>query len=178
MVEAAKEILQCCGSTAWADGMAARKPFPDETTLLAASDETWRSLTKADWMEALRSHPRIGQSGIGESGISESGIGESTIRESRPLETAPARSSAWSKQEQQNVLAAGDSVKAELAQANKDYERRFNRIFIVCATGKSGPEILEILRRRLRNDEETDLYEAAEQQRLITHIRLKKWLSQ
>jgi 2-oxo-4-hydroxy-4-carboxy-5-ureidoimidazoline decarboxylase len=153
--------------------MAARKPFPDETTLLAASDETWRSLIKADWMEAFRSHPRIG-----ESRISESGIGESTIRESRPLETAPARSSAWSKQEQQNVLAAGDSVKAELAQANRDYERRFNRIFIVCATGKSGPEILEILRRRLRNDEETELYEAAEQQRLITHIRLRKWLSQ
>jgi 2-oxo-4-hydroxy-4-carboxy-5-ureidoimidazoline decarboxylase len=158
MAEAAQEILPCCGSTAWAGGMAARRPFPDEATLLAASDQTWRNLAEADWMEAFRSHPRIG--------------------ESRALKPAPTQSSAWSKQEQQNVTTAGDAVKIELAQANKEYELRFNRIFIVCATGKSAPEILEILRRRLRNDEETELDEAAEQQRLITHIRLKKWLSQ
>jgi 2-oxo-4-hydroxy-4-carboxy-5-ureidoimidazoline decarboxylase len=48
----------------------------------------------------------------------------------------------------------------------------------VCATDKSGPEILEILRRRLGNDQATELQEAATQQLLITHIRLKKWLSQ
>ncbi len=67
-------------------------------------------------------------------------------------------------------------MKAALGKANEEYERRFNRIFIVCATGKSGPEILEILRRRLGNDENTELHEAAEQQRMIIHIRLKKWL--
>jgi len=69
-------------------------------------------------------------------------------------------------------------VKIDLARANDEYERRFGHIFIVCATGKSGPEILEILRRRLRNDQATELQEAAKQQLLITHIRLKKWLSQ
>ena len=36
---------------------------------------------------------------------------------------------------------------------------------------------VEILRRRLRNEQMTELHEAAEQQRLITHLRLKKWLS-
>jgi 2-oxo-4-hydroxy-4-carboxy-5-ureidoimidazoline decarboxylase len=61
-------------------------------------------------------------------------------------------------------------------EANREYERRFDRIFIVCATGKSAPEILEILRRRLNNDAETELHEGAEQQRQITQIRLKKWL--
>jgi 2-oxo-4-hydroxy-4-carboxy-5-ureidoimidazoline decarboxylase len=69
-------------------------------------------------------------------------------------------------------------LRPKLAQANTEYERRFNRIFIVCATGKSGPDILNILRRRLGNDDATELHEAAEEQRLITHIRLKKWLSQ
>jgi 2-oxo-4-hydroxy-4-carboxy-5-ureidoimidazoline decarboxylase len=59
---AVKEILPCCGSKTWADEMAARRPFPDVTTLLAASDETWSSLTAEDWMEAFRSHPRIGES--------------------------------------------------------------------------------------------------------------------
>ena len=171
--KAAKEILPCCGSTAWADGMAARRPLRDEATLLAASDETWRNLARADWMEAFRSHPRIGESGIGESRNSEASMGES--QSSHPV---PVQPSSWSKQEQQHVTTADDDVKTELAHGNKEYERRFDRIFIVCATGKSGPEILDILRRRLRNDDETELEEAAEQQRLITHIRLKKWLSQ
>ena len=71
---------------------------------------------------------------------------------------------------------ADAAVKIALADANREYERRFDRIFIVCATGKSAPEILEILRRRLKNDAETELHEAAEQQRQITEIRLKKWL--
>lgn len=181
--EAAKEVLPCCGSTAWADRMAARRPLPDEATLLAASDETWRNLAEADWMEAFRSHPRIGESGIGESGIGESGIGESRTGgaktgKSEASQPVPVQSSSWSRQEQQYVTAADDEIKAELAQANKEYERRFNRIFIVCATGKSGPDILDILRRRLGNDDATELLEAAEEQRLITHIRLKKWLSQ
>jgi OHCU decarboxylase len=157
MVEAAKEILPCCGSTAWADGISARRPLPDEAALLAASDETWRNLTEADWMEAFRSHPRIGEWRIGES---------------RTAQPAATQSSAWSAQEQQDVTAAGDAIKIELAKANREYERRFNHTFIVCATGKSATEILEILRNRLRNDAGTELHEAAEQQRLITHIRL------
>jgi 2-oxo-4-hydroxy-4-carboxy-5-ureidoimidazoline decarboxylase len=160
--DAVKEILPCCGSKAWASAMAGRRPFPDVTTLLAVSDETWSNLTAADWMEAFRSHPRIG--------------------ESRPAQSAPAESGSglsktWSAVEQQKVAAAGDAVKIALAEANQEYERRFHHIFIVCATGKSAPEILEILRRRLQNDEHTELCEAAEQQRQITHLRVKKWLS-
>ncbi len=156
--EAVKEILPCCGSKAWAERMTARRPFQDEATLLTACDETWRNLAVADWMEAFRCHPRIGVSGA--------------------VQFAPAQSSAWSAQEQHNVTAAGEDVKAALASANRDYEERFNRMFIVCATGRSGPEILEILRRRLHNDEETELRETVEQQRQITRIRLKKWLSE
>lgn len=71
---------------------------------------------------------------------------------------------------------ADTAAKRALADSNREYERRFNRTFIVCASGKSAPEILEILRRRLRNDADTELNEAAEQQRQITQIRLRKWL--
>ena len=156
--DAAKEILPCCGSWAWARGMAAGRPFADVTTLLAACDETWSNLTAEDWMEAFRSHPRIG--------------------ESRAAQPALARSVTWSTQEQQKVAVAGDAVKIALAEANQEYEQRFRHIFIVCATGKSAPEILQILRRRMRNDGPTELREAAEQQRQITRIRLKKWLSE
>ena len=155
--EAAEEILPCCGSKSWARGMVARRPILDETALLVASDHVWKSLPESDWMEAFRSHPRIGES-------------------DRPA-TSPQQSAEWSRTEQQKVRAADEEVKLALAEGNRAYEQRFNRIFIVCATGKSGPEILEILRRRLQNDDTAELQEAAEQQRQIMHIRLRKWLT-
>ena len=155
--DAVEELLPCCGSKAWARGMALRRPVRDETALLAAGDGLWRRLPACDWMEAFRSHPRIG--------------------ESPALASASQRSEAWSRTEQQEVSAAEEEVKRALAEANRIYEKRFNRIFIVCATGKSGPEILEILRRRLKNDDNTELHETAEQQRQIMRIRLTKWLS-
>jgi 2-oxo-4-hydroxy-4-carboxy-5-ureidoimidazoline decarboxylase len=136
--------------------MADRRPMPQEESVLAASDEIWRSLKESDWLEAFRSHPRIG--------------------ESQAANMAQPLSAAWSKQEQRKVAQADESLKSALADGNREYERRFERIFIVCATGKSPAEILRILRQRLQNDEHTELQEAAEQQRQITQIRLRKWL--
>jgi OHCU decarboxylase len=153
--QAMSAILPCCGSRAWAQEMVVRRPFADEAALLSAADETWGNLERSDWMEAFRSHPRIGESRA-------SAIHEKSVE--------------WSAQEQRAVTGAEADVRAALADANQEYERRFNRIFIVCATGKSASEILEICQRRLKNDAETELGEAAEQQRQIMHIRLKKWL--
>jgi OHCU decarboxylase len=155
--EAAEEIFACCGSKAWARGMAARRPIVDEADLLAGCDQVWKNLPESDWMEAFRSHPRIG--------------------ESHSPAFGPARSAAWSGEEQREVGTAGEDLRTALREGNRAYQQRFKRIFIVCATGKSAPEILGILRRRLRNDETTELHEAAEQQRQIAHLRLKKWLS-
>jgi 2-oxo-4-hydroxy-4-carboxy-5-ureidoimidazoline decarboxylase len=154
--EAAHDILPCCGSAAWAREVVARRPLKDEAALLAASDETWRRLGESDWMEAFSKHPRIG--------------------ERKAPQLASAQSAAWSAQEQQLVAATGDAPQFGLAEGNREYERRFKRLFIVCATGKSATEILQILRRRLQNDDATELQEAAEEQRKITNIRLKKWL--
>src|SRR5260370_36057275 len=126
------EILPCCGSREWADGMVGRRPLPDEVALLEASDETWRSLAESDWLEAFRSHPRIG--------------------ESHAPKAALQRSAAWSAQEQQNVVGADESVRIALAERNREYERKFSRIFIVCATGKSPAEILKMLLRSMKND--------------------------
>jgi 2-oxo-4-hydroxy-4-carboxy-5-ureidoimidazoline decarboxylase len=155
--EATEEILPCCGSRSWAKTMTSRRPILGEAALLAASDEACNSLSELDWEEAFRSHPRIG--------------------ESASPAPAAARSATWSSDEQQRVGSAGDDVKTALAEGNLEYERRFHRIFIVCATGKSAPEILEILRRRLRNAESTELLEAAGEQRKIAQLRLKKWLA-
>ncbi len=154
--DAEKEILPCCGSSAWAAALANRRPLLDEAALLISSDEIWHSLSKTDWLQAFRSHPRIGES------VTHASAGQSA---------------SWATQEQQKVADAADAVKIALADGNREYERRFQHIFIVCATGKTGPEMLAILRRRLQNDAAAELREAAEQQRLITQIRLKKWLN-
>jgi 2-oxo-4-hydroxy-4-carboxy-5-ureidoimidazoline decarboxylase len=155
--EAAREILPCCGSKAWAAAIAANRPLDDDVALLAASDKIWRGLGEEDWLEAFRSHPRIG--------------------ESRAEETVAPQSSAWSEQEQQKAAAADEAVKMALKWGNREYEQKFGHIFIVCATGKSASEILEILRRRLHNDEATELQQAAEEQRQIMDIRMKKWIA-
>jgi 2-oxo-4-hydroxy-4-carboxy-5-ureidoimidazoline decarboxylase len=67
-------------------------------------------------------------------------------------------------------------MKFALNEANRSYEQKFGRIFIVCATGKTPSEILDILEVRRKNDAATELREAAEQQRQITQLRLRRWL--
>ena len=155
--EAAREILPCCGSRTWAASMASKRPIQDEASLVATSDTIWRSLGEADWLEAFRSHPRIG--------------------ETRTEKDVAASSAAWSAQEQQKAATADEAVKMALKWGNREYEQKFGRIFIVCATGKSASEILEILRHRLHNDEATELQLAAEEQRQVMHIRLRKWIT-
>ena len=154
--EAAQEILPCCGSVSWARGMVSKRPIEDEQSLVSGSDEVWNGLTARDWMEAFSKHPRIG--------------------EQKAPQSAGALSAAWSAQEQSSIVTAEQEVHLALAEGNLAYERHFGRVFIVCATGKSATEMLEILRRRLENDDQTELCESAEEQRKITNIRLRKWL--
>jgi len=153
--EAAEEILPCCGSRRWAHALARSRPFPDVGALLAAADDVWRGLDPSDWNEAFSSHPRIG--------------------EKKALDSATARSAQWSSEEQSGV-AKSECIQDHLKDANRRYEERFGKIYIVCATGKSAEEMLAILNKRLDNDEAAELYEAAEQQRQITQLRLRKWL--
>lgn len=154
--DAAHEVLDCCGSGMWARLLASRRPFADEASLIAASDEIWNALQPPDWKEAFAKHPRIGE-------------------KNAPASASP-QSAAWSSQEQKRSQSPDSQVRAELAEANREYEARFGRIFIVFATGKSATEMLEILRDRMQNDEESELRVSVEEQRKITNLRLRKWL--
>ena len=149
--------MACCGSSRWAREIAARRPLGDEASLIRASDEIWSRLSEQDWMEAFSKHPRIG--------------------ERKAPQTTTAQSAAWSAREQQNVATAPEETQQALASGNREYEKRFGRVFIVCATGKTAQEMLDILRKRLANDDGTELREAAEEQRKITNLRLRKWLN-
>jgi 2-oxo-4-hydroxy-4-carboxy-5-ureidoimidazoline decarboxylase len=152
---AAREALPCCGSSAWAAALASKRPIPDEASLLAASNLIWLALPESAWREAFDSHPRIGQTA--------------------PQSRATAESLRWSAQEQHTALSE-DTAKLALEEANRRYEQKFGRIFIVCASGKTSAEILSLLEARIHNDAATELREAAEQQRQITQLRLHRWL--
>jgi 2-oxo-4-hydroxy-4-carboxy--5-ureidoimidazoline (OHCU) decarboxylase len=65
-------------------------------------------------------------------------------------------------------------VKDKLADINRAYEIKFGHIYIVCASGKSAEEMLEIAQDRLHNDAATELRIAAEEQRKIMELRLRK----
>ena len=154
---AAREILPCCGSQVWADQLAALRPFADAPHLFAASDQIWAALPEPDWREAFESHPRIGQ---------------------QHAASATAQSLSWSSAEQRAAMSPDEAVKLALAEGNRQDEERFGRIFIVCASGRSAAEILDILNGRLNNTAADELMEAAEQQRQITQLRLRRWLGE
>ncbi len=154
--EAAAELLACCGSTRWAQDVAEQLPVRDAEELYERADQVWWRLDAEDWLEAFRSHPRIG--------------------ESRAARETGEEARRWSRDEQRGTNDAARETLGELAEANRVYEQRFGYIFIVCATGRSAEEMLAILRARLTNDPARELRVAAEEQRRITRLRLAKLL--
>jgi OHCU decarboxylase len=155
--EARAALLACCGSSRWADAVAALRPFWDVGQLLNLAGRIWRELEREDWLEAFRAHPKIG--------------------ESKAEKETGAEARAWAEGEQSRARAASDETLDALASANREYEERFGFIFIVCATGKSAEEMLALLRERLNNDPETELRVAATEQWRITELRLRKFLN-
>jgi allantoinase len=144
--EARSAFLRCCGSSKWAAQMVYRRPYSSIAELLEQADQAWKETTSEDWLEAFHAHPRIGESS----------------------------KSKWSEEEQAGARTAADAVLSELAEYNRIYDERFGFIFIICANGKSADDMLIALRDRLKNSRETELQNAAEQQRLITRLRLLK----
>jgi len=155
--EAVKELLQCCGSTRWAQQMTAIRPFKTLEALLASADTTWWSLDRNDWLEAFRSHPKIG--------------------EKKAADPVSTQSSQWSGQEQAGVATASQETVDSLATLNRAYEEKFGFIFIICATGKTSAEMMSSLRERLEHDTVDELPIAAAEQSKITALRLNKLLT-
>jgi 2-oxo-4-hydroxy-4-carboxy-5-ureidoimidazoline decarboxylase len=156
--KAADLLADCCGSSQWVREMLAARPFGSREAVLSAADRIWSSLDASDWLDAFAHHPRIGEK---HGAVSQGELG-----------------AAWSAGEQRNVASASENVRQSLAAVNEEYERRFGYIYIVCATGKTPEQMLELARQRLRNDAARELRIAAEEQRKITRLRLQKLLEE
>ena len=153
---AAREILPCCGSRAWADGHGCAAAVCFGTAIA-------RGLRRGVGGPARAGLAR---------GLCQPSAHRPAARALRPRlnhSPGPARSSA-------RPSAPDGAARLALAEGNRQYEERFGRIFIVCAAGRSAAEILAILNVRMQNTAAAELLEAAEQQRQITQLRLRRWL--
>jgi OHCU decarboxylase len=156
--EAEAEFGKCCGSSSWARQMAAERPFVNSEDLFKVADRIWWSLERDDWLEAFASHPRIG--------------------ETKTSRATTTEAQSWAVQEQAGAKNAAADVARSLDELNREYEKKFGYIYIVCATGKTSEEMLAILRERLPSDPETELRTAAGEQSRITKLRLGKLMDQ
>lgn len=86
-----------------------------------------------------------------------------------------ARGSGPSAAEQSGVT---DDTRAALAAGNAAYEGRFGHVFLVCATGLSGAEMLRALEQRMENDEISERGVATTELRKITVLRVRKALGE
>lgn len=134
--------------------MSEARPFENLEHMVATADRIWWSLEPGDWQEAFHSHPKIG--------------------EKKAAATVAKESLGWSESEQSGTRDSSQQTRHELADLNREYEKKFGFIYIICATGKTADEMLAILRDRLNNNPDEELRNAAVEQAKIATLRLNK----
>ena len=151
-----EELFKCCGSTAWVNKMLTVFPVEDFIDLTEDAEEKWYECTEEDWKEAFSYHPEIG--------------------DIDSLKKKLASTVQWAAGEQSGIDEASEKTLQQFDEGNKAYKEKFGYIFIVSATGRPAEEMLAILQSRLSNDPKEEIEIAAEEQNMITKIRLEKLL--
>ena len=131
------------------EGDRRRPALRDTAALLAAVDAASGALTWDDIVESMNGHLRIGDR---------------------------AANGGMSAAEQSGAAAASDQVRQGLAEGNLAYEKRFGHIFLICASGLSGQEMLTQLRARLGNDQDAERAVVRAELLKITRLRMTKLL--
>jgi OHCU decarboxylase len=128
-----------------------QRPFGSYEDLLDRAERTAQRLPRADQIQVLNAHPRIGE--------------------------RPEAVSAFSYREQGYDAEAGlpteqvRQVYADLAELNHEYEQRFGFRFVVFVNGRPKSAILEVLRERLRNARDAELQTGLHDMFLIARDR-------
>lgn len=149
--EARARLASCLAVPRWVDDVLAGRPYGDLESLWGRADQAARTLSDPELAVALARHPRIGE---------------------RPSDNG--HDAAFSQREQAGVEGSDPDVARRLAEGNHAYEDRFDRVFLIRAAGRTAPEILGELERRLENDDETERGETVTQLREIAMLRLRQ----
>ncbi len=137
-------------------------PADDMIELLEDAEEQWYQCSEDDWKEAFSHHPKIGDMET---------LTKKFASSAHPIAIG------WASGEQSGVNVASKETIEALAEGNRLYKEKFGYIFIVCASGKSAEEMLEILRSRSENKPGDEIKVAAEEQNKITKLRIEKLLA-
>ena len=151
--EARAVLSECLDVDRFVEQVLAGRPYGDVARVRAAASAAASSLDDAELDHALARHPRIGERA-----------------------RADRHDAAHSAREQSGVDREDADLGARLLAGNRAYEERFDRVFLIRAAGRTGPEILVELERRLGNDQETERAETVEQLRQIALLRLEPHL--
>lgn len=147
---AERDVLACCASGAFAKAITDGRPYEEAAALQAAMDTAFAALSWDDIVDGVNAHPRIGER---------------------------SAHGGWSAAEQSGAAAASDEVRRALAEGNLAYESRFGHVYLICATGLSGQEMLDRLRARLKNDQLSERAVVRQELLKITRLRMTKLLN-
>lgn len=138
---------QVCAVPAWGRRLLDRRPFQDTDALCTAGDAATAGLTEAELDLALAAHPPIGR---------------------------PAPSDPLSAGEQRGAADASAELRRRLHELNLAYQERFGHVFLICATGLTGEQLLRALCRRLDSPRETERRTVRSELGKINRIRLTR----
>lgn len=142
-------LSACCAAPSFPGAVLAGAPYPDAAAAGRAAAAVVRGLPWAEVLAALAGHPRIGERMAGDSA-----------------------EAAASRREQASLGSADDAVRTAIVEGNVAYEERFGTVFLVRAAGRTQPEVLAELRRRLGNDPADERAEVTEQLAQIAELRV------
>jgi len=185
-------LLDCCSAPGWAAQMTAGRPYSSAEDAVKRSGAIVAGLSAADLAEALAGHPRIGerpdasqasasQASTSQPRSSQASASQASTSQHRSSQHRSSQSaespSDWSRQEQSGVDARDTATTRALAAANLEYEQRFGHIYLVCASGRTGQELLALLRGRLANKPEDEWQVVRTELQKINAIRLQRLLA-
>jgi 2-oxo-4-hydroxy-4-carboxy-5-ureidoimidazoline decarboxylase len=142
-------LLACLAVPRWADEVAGQAPFASVAALIDTARAAATPLPRSEIDQAMAEHPRIGEKPTGDS-----------------------QAAGFSRTEQASVDADDADLAAAIADGNRVYEERFDRVFLIRAAGRSRREILAELRRRLTLDDTVEAAIVGSELRDIALLRL------
>lgn len=135
----------------WVADVVAGSPYDDWSALRASAEAAATPLSASEIDEAMASHPRIGEKPAGSGAAAD-----------------------FSRGEQQAPDVDDQHLQKALAEGNATYEKRFDRVFLIRAAGRTRAEIVDELDRRLKLDDDTELAIVGDELRDIALLRLEK----
>lgn len=134
----------------WVDRIVSGRPYDTAAELADRASELASAWEGPDLDTAMAAHPRIGERPAGEDRAAEA-----------------------SRREQAEMRTADPETAAAITAGNAAYERRFGRIFLIRAAGRTPEEIVGELHRRLTLEPAEEQGEAIAQLAEIAMARLR-----